>query len=170
MFLEFKALSSVYNVVSPYNAEYIENNIFNRFFFPSLAGLSISKEIINNGKKVFLKDIPQIYLQLYFLYFNSSTNFSIYIGLTSTLANTLNALGEFLRTRPSIVTQMDFDKLSFRREKEIPAIKKNFYTGSANMWNQINLSARVYKKNNFYQLFNLIFNLFFFFSTSTENF
>ena len=143
IFLEFRALGAVYNVISPYNAEPIANNGFNRLFFPQVVGQSISKSIINSGKAIFLKDIPKIILKIYFLLITSEIDFVFYISLISSISNTINALGTFLQTRPSIITQMDFDKLSFRRFKEVPKLERDFYTNSRNMWNNINIQFRV---------------------------
>ena len=50
--------------------------------------------------------------------------------LASSFLKLMKAILDFMKTRPSIITQMDFDLLSQRRLKEKNQHKKNFYNYS----------------------------------------
>ncbi|CAD8043815.1 unnamed protein product [Paramecium primaurelia] len=110
------ALAQILDTVAPYNVSVFPNKWFIRKLIPNVAGKSLNKSIKNYLIKFIFEDVPQLTLQLTFLYKMTiskqiTLGWSIYITLGTSIVTIIISFFKFMQLRPSTISQTDFDKL-----------------------------------------------------------
>ncbi|CAD8051822.1 unnamed protein product [Paramecium sonneborni] len=110
------ALAQILDNVAPYNVSVFPNRWIIRKLIPNAAGKSLNKSIKNYLIKFIFEDVPQLTLQLTFIYRMTiskqiTLGWSIYITLGTSIVTIIISFFKFMKIRPSTISQTDFDKL-----------------------------------------------------------
>jgi hypothetical protein len=110
--LEFHALGEVLDVVAPYNVAIIPSyKIGGKWrLFGAMAGKSISNKIFSSLDRFIVEDIPQIILQIIYIFsreesvFDDENGTFVVVSLVFNFASLLITFYKFFTIRPSIIT------------------------------------------------------------------
>ncbi|EAS03964.2 transmembrane protein, putative (macronuclear) [Tetrahymena thermophila SB210] len=142
-----EGLSSILDVISPHNVIRITDNFFTSILFPKKAlGLTINKQIFHRIRKVVTCDLPQILLQILYIFRNmSKQSTTVQLSIALNIISLIKSMYVLLTIKQSVLNQMDFDELSEQKSEFLQEQFLQYQHKEIEMFDQINNNVQQFE-------------------------